>query len=703
MFRYIFILLLTIVYSSTYGQSNDRQYCGQHIKLRESLKDPQFKATYEASQAQLKEEFNSQAIVRGKKRGTIYTIPIVFHVLHNGGAENISDAQIVNALNILNTDYRLKNADANDVQPEFAGMPSDVEFEFAFATLAPNGACFNGITRTYTSDTTTNGDQQLQLIKSGNNVYKGEWSGNKYLHIYVVKATQYGAGYTFNPFGSGKSMSNGIWISYDYVGSIGTSAVSRSRALTHEVGHFFNLMHTWGGTNSPGVACGDDDVPDTPETKGSATYCPLNDNSCGLKSNVENYMDYSYCSKMFTPGQTDRMRTSIVSSVGGRNNLWSSTNLNDVGVTNPALCIAKFNPSSIQVCAGNTVIFTDQSYNAPTSWNWSFPGGIPSSSTDQNPVIKYSNPGKYSVSLTVSSNGTSKSITIDSAVKVLEGSKPIPFLEDFESYNSIESANFWDITNANSNAGFQIFTGTGFSGNKCLSLQNFGQTGKNSDELISGALDLSKVTSQSAITLTYRYAYKKVSSSNSETLRLSLSSDCGTTWSSKKTLIGDYINSLTDTKSWTPSSKSDWKTVHVTNITSGFWTNKTRLKFTFDGNGGNNLYLDAINVYPSGPQDSIQPGIDGTLGIVSNENQSEFEVYPNPANEVLTIAFELIKPEIIQYEIIDVTGKSLFRTTINASSGKNEIVHQTNTMQPGSYFLLINSNHQIHRKYFQVN
>jgi PKD repeat protein len=702
MFKYSFVIIFSLIYSFNFGQSIEHQYCGQHAKLKESLKDPKFKAEYEAGQEQLKKEFNTLSTTRAKKRGTIYTIPIVFHVLHNGGSENISDAQIVSAMNILNADYRLKNTDANDVQTEFSGMQTDVEFEFAFATIAPNGACFNGITRTFTSDTTTDGYEQLQLIQAGNNVFKGEWTGNKYVHIYVVKSTQYGAGYTFIPFGSGKSMSNGIWISYDYVGDIGTSAASRSRALTHELGHYFNLMHTWGGTNDPGVACGDDDVPDTPETKGSTTYCPLNDFSCGSKANVENYMDYSYCSKMFTPGQADRMRTSILSSVGGRNNLCSSSNLIDVGITNPPLCLANFSPSSIQVCAGNTVTFSDQSYNAPTSWNWSFPGGTPSSSSDQNPTVTYNTPGKYTVSLAVSSNGTTKTISIDSAVKVLEGSKPIPFLEDFESYNSIESANFWDITNANSNAGFQIYSGTGFAGNKCITLQNFGQTGKNNDELISGALDLSNVKSQSAITLTYRYAYKKVTSSNSETLRLSMSADCGTTWSSRKTLIGNFINSLTDTKSWVPSDKSDWKTVHITNITSGFWNNKTRLKFSFDGSGGNNLYIDAINIYPSGPQDSIQPGIDTTLEINTIVSDSKFEISPNPVDEQLTISFEIAQQKIIHYEIIDLTGKSLFTTKINASEGKNEIMHSTTNLQPGSYFLLIESDHQIHRKYFQV-
>ncbi len=78
----------------------------------------------------------------------MYVIPVVFHVLHNGGAENISVAQIHDAVDILNRDYRLLNSDANNVQATFQGMPADIEIEFVLATKAPNGQCFSGITRT---------------------------------------------------------------------------------------------------------------------------------------------------------------------------------------------------------------------------------------------------------------------------------------------------------------------------------------------------------------------------------------------------------------------------------------------------------------------------------------------------------------------------------------------------------------------------
>ena len=134
-------------------------------------------------------------------------------------------------------------------------------------------------------------------------------------------------------------MTNGIWILHDYVGSIGTGTTGKSRALTHEVGHWLNLDHLWGPNNNPGnsSSCSDDDgVDDTPRCIG-VTSCNLTANTCSndavdgywntdVVDNVENFMEYSYCSKMFTNDQRSRMRAAITSNI--RNNLWQPSNLN---------------------------------------------------------------------------------------------------------------------------------------------------------------------------------------------------------------------------------------------------------------------------------------------------------------------------------------------------------------------------------------
>lgn len=61
---------------------------------------------------------------------------------------------------------------------------------------------------------------------------------------------------------------------------------------------------------------------------------------------------------------------------------------------------AEFTADNTTIEAGQTVNFTDQSTMMPTSWAWTFDGGTPATSTQQNPSVVYSTPGTYSVSLT---------------------------------------------------------------------------------------------------------------------------------------------------------------------------------------------------------------------------------------------------------------------------------------------------------------
>ncbi|MCX8081185.1 MAG: M43 family zinc metalloprotease, partial [Bacteroidia bacterium] len=256
-----------------------------------------------------------------KTSATVYTIPVVFHILHVGGSENISNAQVMDAVNIMTRDFRKKNPDTVAIQTVFKNLAADVQIEFVLATKDPNGNCTNGIIRHYDPKTLAwNGDP---------NDYIYTWPPHKYLNIYVVKNITFNAaGYTFYPGTVGPSMDVIVVLS-NYVGSIGTSIPFNSRVLTHEVGHWLDLEHVWGNTNNPGVSCGDDGIFDTPVTKGW-NNCNLNSNDVctpGIKENVENYMEYAYCSKMFTTGQANHMKSIIQNNVGNRLNLVTATNL----------------------------------------------------------------------------------------------------------------------------------------------------------------------------------------------------------------------------------------------------------------------------------------------------------------------------------------------------------------------------------------
>ena len=81
--------------------------------------------------------------------------------------------------------------------------------------------------------------------------------------------------------------------------------------------------------------------------------------------------------------------------------------------------IAKFCADDSIVNTGSTVIFSDLSLNTPTQWNWSFPGGIPSSSTQQNPSVIYNSLGDFSVTLIVTDTYGIDTLVKANYIKVL--------------------------------------------------------------------------------------------------------------------------------------------------------------------------------------------------------------------------------------------------------------------------------------------
>ena len=678
---------LTQVDPTNVREGESVEYCTTHKKQQELLLNPSAVASF-AQDEIIRQQEAANGVATPK--GTIYYIPIVFHLLHNGGLENISDEQIMDALNILNRDYRKLNADANNVQATFQGLPSDVEIEFRLATIAPNGECFSGITRTQNvlSNDGSDGNAQVNAIISGNNVYNGQWDGDKYLNIFICGEIGGAAGYTYTPSNwIGSSMANGIWILHNYVGAIGTSSAYSSRALTHEVGHWLNLEHTWGGNNNPGnmSSCSTDDgVSDTPNTIG-VTSCNLNEASCGPLANVENYMDYSYCSKMFTPGQTTRMRNAITSNVANRDNLITNTNLVATGATGTVyLCSAQFEADRTTICAGDQITFEDMSFNVVNGWTWTFAGGSPASSTSQNPSVTYATPGLYTVTLTATDGPNTDTETKTSYIRVLPAAAGLPFHESFESFTTLTNVTEWEIENLGGNA-WTLHTGTGYTGTKCVKLTNFGQSAGQIDNLISSPIDLSGITATAGVTMSFRYSYVKRYTSNSEVLKVYVTPNCGENWAARKTLSGTQLATTAQNSAWTPTSQANWVTVHLTNITSGYWTDKFRCKFEFESDGGNNIYLDDINIYEGAPSENIV-----TAGIEENGLDIDgLSVYPNPTDNDLSIRFALTNAEQTNLIVQDLSGKIVQSAMVNANEGSNLVMMDVSQLASGMYFLKV--------------
>lgn len=587
--------------------------CSQHHHMQEmQIKDPAryasiFKDPLPNQSTKHKPNNDSE-----KLTGVIYTIPVVFHIIHNNGSENISDAQIQDALNVLNRDYRKLNADTSDIVSAFQGDAADVEMRFVFATVAPNGACFSGITRTVSALTNdgSDGEAQVAAVVSGNNVYQGIWPHNRYLNIYIANDIGGAAGYTFNPNNGGTAQQqmyyNGVFALHNYTGSIGTSNVNNSRTLTHEVGHWLNLSHVWGANNNPGSAgCGGtDNVNDTPATQGS-TSCNYTQNSCTTDNaywgfnqidQVQNYMDYSYCSVMFTQGQVDRMRAAIISSVGGRNNIWTTANLNLVGGgPGTSLCALDFNVNQPTVCAGTTVTYTPSQTTGIATYSWSFPGGTPSTSTLASPTVTYPTVGTYNASLTVTatSNGASYSksktnyITVNSATTV-----SLPINEGFVSTTFPPTG--WTIVDPGATTGSwtrSSTVGRAPTAGNSLRFDNY--------NLVSGTdemrLPKADIAAYSSATLTFDVAYAPYSAAYYDGLQVLVSTDCGNTFTTVYSKSNTTLATASATTASFVPSAAQWRAESI-DLTPYVGNSSVWISFKNNGGNGNNIYIDNINV-----------------------------------------------------------------------------------------------------------
>ena len=675
------------------------EYCKTHKLMNNLKEDPEAYRQFLEEQLELKKIENQ--ISNNPRNRTIYTIPLVFHVLHNGGVENISRQQIEDAVAILNRDFRRQNADANTVQSTFSGMPADIEIEFELAIKAPNGQCFSGITRTSSPLTNSgaNGANQVSAIIAGNDVYNSTWPGNKYLNIFVVNDADGAAGYTTNPSNNplfGVNMRNGIWILHDYVGSIGTSDTYSSRALTHEVGHWLNLEHLWGPNNNPGTStsCSSDDyVDDTPRCIG-VTSCNLNSNSCSndiidgywssdVVDNVENYMEYSSCNKMFTNGQKNRMRAAMVSSIGGRNNIWTTNNHNATGLnSNPSICAVDIRVERDIVCGGDNIQFFDESYNNITSWNWTFPNGTPSSSTQQNPVIYYSGSGSFDVTLEVTDAiGNTMTKVFPNFISVIGNpGYPPPIYEGFETISSIPN-NDWTVSNADG-PGFQVVSTAFHTGSQSVKLDNSQGTNGSIDELISNTIDLSN---SAAASISFKYAFAKRNSGNTDYLQVYASKDCGETWFMRKNISSSVISTMSNTSSSISPTGPDWKTITISPSSfTNYLVSNFRFKFKFVNGGGNDFFIDNIN-------------LSGAVSIDETELNQSFRIYPNPVIDNINISFysisKLTNPALELYDAMGrlVNSEKLNRLTI----GFNEIEIPSSNLDAGWYLIVLKSQEKI--------
>jgi PKD repeat protein len=544
-----------------------------------------------------------------------FSIPIVVHVVHDYGAENINDAQIISAINQLNLDFSGANPDLVNVIPQFTSVIGTPSLVFVPARLDPSGNCTNGIDRIVDEKTYTGYSKPNQ------------WPPSKYVNFWIVNNVLGGPGGFASP-PTQPSGDQGLVIQYNVFNT-------SSRTPTHEMGHFLNLQHTFEGGCQPTAGClfNGDNVCDTPPTTAnSGCPSPSAAVNCGtILANYQNFMDYSNCRIMFTQGQLNRMFAALNSTIGARSSLISPTTAIATGINlNMVTCPPKmeFSPGYLKsICVGDSIRFEDMTYsNTSTTRIWNFHGGTPSTSTNQIVWVKYNSPGTYSCNLVAQNSAGTNTLSRMNIVHVISTSATYTnsFSESFESVTTFTSN--WKVLSKSNNA-WQYNSQSAYTGSSCIAIQNKTSFNFETDLLYSPTYNLSTINNPK---LAFARANARINNSNDKFSVLA-SNDCGKTWN---VIYFKQGASLATTASivanFIPSSVAEW---HTDTIDLGPISSQTNVRFAFqlENDGGNNLYLDDINVFS------------GSLTSVNKHYLDiEISVYPNPTEGALFIESSLI-------------------------------------------------------------
>jgi PKD repeat protein len=641
--RTLLLLIAVFGFSLLYSQHLNCATDEMHFRLMQEK--PEI-TDYIREKERILENFTQEFIAHKKQRSNdVYIIPVVFHIIHDYGQENITDEQIYDAIHQVNIQMRMKNADTSDIVQAFKAIAADAEIEIRLAQKDPNGNCTSGITRTVSS-LTSPGDHGLKSLI--------QWPPDKYLNIYVAREAATLAGHAMMPAASDTVPEwDGIVMSHSYVGTIGTSDFFRRTVLTHEIGHYLNLQHIWGGNNVPNypyLVVGqdtnclyDDGVDDTPLTKGWST-CNTSSQSCGSLDNVQNYMDYAYCARMFTEGQRDRMHAALNSSVAGRNNLWQPENLDFTGVS--GICNTTFYTDNRVVCSGNSVTFkVPFGENEMNELSWYFEGGTPTYSNLHNPTVQYNAPGKFKVKLMVTKGSQTAIVEKEAFITALPivGSKA-PISEGFESYATLAETFNWNVANQPSSTEWSINQQVGYNSNQSIWINNFNAPNA-TYSFTSKTIDAEDFIGET-LTLGFDVAYARRNVSNNELLRVLTSTNCGTTWTQRAQYGAATLETGPISTSEFFPANNQWSFKQIT-IPQGDKVSNLLIKFEFVSGSGSNIFIDNINL--QGDNSSILPRVNFTASkeTICQEEMIQFiDMSSFDANTSWTWVFAGGTPEI---------------------------------------------------------
>ncbi len=339
-----------------------------------------------------------------------------------------------------------------------------------------------------------------------------------------------------------------------------------------------------------------------------------------------------------------------------------------------ALPIANFTEDKRSFCAGDSVQFQNLSLNIGAEVLWEFEGGEPAFSSDLAPLVHYNEPGAYDVKLTIGNDNGEDMLVKESHIHVIDTiGVGAPIFEGFEELTTLEEGAWYPQSNPGE-TGWQITNEAAFEGNSSVFIENFTGPSGRDYFLRSRSYDLSELDTA---VVSMRVAYAPSTSQQTERLRISISNDCGESWTPKT-----MITSQTTLPTAPPSGEyfvpqhNQWQFIMLTNILPEERTSDFRLQIHFGSAGGNNIYVDNINI--------------GSDLSVDTETSKDLipglRMYPNPANDFTQLEWEAQGSDPIELRIFDSTGRLIIQEQHGSQgSGVQNVRINTQQLSQGVY------------------
>ncbi|SHK48709.1 Por secretion system C-terminal sorting domain-containing protein [Reichenbachiella agariperforans] len=617
------LILLLILSTSVFAQ--DRCGTVPFNKLQHPESTEQFENWIEQKIANRK-----RSRISGIQNNTVYTIPVVIHVIHQGEpigtGTNIPDEQILSQITTLNEDLRRLNTDASDTPTDFLSVAADIQIEFVLAKRDPEGLPTTGIDR-------VQGSQDGYSINNLD-VLAAEsyWDANQYCNIWVSDLSADYLGYAYMPLSNlagldidrnNNALIDGAFIDYQYFGTgYNADNFSRGRTVTHELGHWLGLRHIWGDNSSCTVDDYCDDTPPQSSSTNSNLSCTdvADAFSCGTQDMAQNYMDYTAdkCMNIFTVDQKERMRTVIENSPRRKSLLTSPALLeaiqvaNDLGIyriispgtgscdemLNPSITVRNYGNNDISSFSISLLI--DQVVVEQIQYSNTLP---PLATVDItfNSLFLTEKNTQFTflidqVNNTADANPSNDSKTIQT---YLPSHEVMPVYENF-TQSTTHFTSSWHIPDGSL---WSFETAPNLTvDNEAIALR-YGESSNDTfgsiDYLLSPLISMVGIA---AANLRFNYAYAPTAGIIAEGLEIRISTDCGETFPLDNSLMLSWAPNLGTTAyqsaPFVPTGPGDWTSVDL-NLSEYNTEDEIMIAFIGYNGNGNNLYLDDIQIVSS--------------------------------------------------------------------------------------------------------